>query len=140
MLRGVNARYLALAVVVLGLGYAGFLWLRGETSAPSLSPEEVQGLFLKKGCTNCHDIRNPLVGPSFEAIARRYQGDPDAEQKLFDSVRHGSQGKWYDPRTTTAYGIRRVMPAQDRKKLPDGELRAMVRWILRREWRITEGR
>jgi len=32
------------------------------------------------------------------------------------------------------------MPAQDRKKISDAELRAMVRWILKREWRLTEGR
>ncbi len=140
MLKAANPRYLALAVLVLALAYAGFLWLRGGAGEPALSPEAVQGLFLKKGCTNCHDIRNPLVGPPFEAIARRYQDDPAAEQKLFESVRRGSQGKWYDPRSTTTYGIRRVMPAQDRKKISDAELRAMVRWILKREWRLTEGR
>ncbi len=140
MLRGANARLLALAVAVLALAYAGFLWLRGRPAEAPLSPEATQDLFLKKGCTNCHDVRNPLVGPSFEAIAARYQNDPDAARKLFQSIRRGSRGKWYDPEATTAYGIRRVMPAIDRKKVSDAELRAMVRWILKREWRITEGR
>jgi len=131
MLRGVNAKLLLLAAVVLAGGYLFFtLFKTPPPPEASFSPEEVKGFFHKFGCTNCHDIRNTLVGPSFTAIAERYRGEKDAEEKLYKSVREGSQGRWYDPTSTTIYGIRRVMPPQDEKRVPDAELRAMVRWIL----------
>ncbi len=131
MLRGANRNLLVLAAVVLALAAGAFFYLR-RPPPPALAfpPEKVKGFFHKYGCTNCHDTKNPLVGPPFAAIAERYKGDPRAEEKLFKSVREGSQGKWFNPNAVTIYGIRKVMPAQDRKRVPDLELRAMIRWIL----------
>ncbi len=131
MLRGANRNLLALATAVLVLAAGAFFYLRRPPPPPDFSPEVVKDFFHKFGCTNCHDVKNPLVGPPFEAIAARYKGDPRAEEELYKSVREGSRGKWFDPNTTTIYGIQRVMPAQDRKRVPDPELRAMIRWILK---------
>ncbi len=132
MLRGANRSLLTLATAVLVLAVAAFFLFRRPPPSPSYSPQEVKDFFHKYGCTNCHDVRNPLVGPPFIAIAERYKGDPMAEQRLFRSVREGSRGRWFDPNSTTVYGIQKVMPAQDRKRVPDPALRAMIRWILER--------
>jgi len=134
VLRGANQRYLALAAGVLAAAALVFFWWRGAEPEPTFTPEEVKNIFHKKGCVNCHDIRNPLVGPPFEAIAERYASDPEAEEKLVRSIREGSEGRWFGPDATTIYGIKKVMPANDRERLSDAEVRAMVRWILERGW------
>jgi len=130
MLRGANRSLLLLALAVLIVAAGVFWYLRTPPPPPEYSPEEVKGFFQKHTCTNCHDIRNPLVGPPFEAIAERYKNDPHAEEKLFKSVREGSRGKWYDPKSTTTYGIQKVMPPRGPDRVPDDHLRAMIRWIL----------
>ncbi len=132
MLRGANRNLLFLATAVLLLGAGAFFYLRRLPPPPAFPPEKVKGFFHKYGCTNCHDTKNPLVGPPFVAIAERYKEDPRAAEKLFKSVREGSQGKWFNPDAVTIYGIQKVMPPQDRKRVPDPELRAMIRWILER--------
>jgi len=122
---------LLLALFVLVLAVGAFLYLKKPPPPPpQYTPEEVKGFFQKHTCTNCHDIKNPLVGPPFQAIAERYKDDPKAEEKLFKSVREGSRGKWYDPNSHTIYGIQKVMPPRGPDRVPDDHLRAMIRWIL----------
>lgn len=89
-------------------------------AAPTLSDEEVKGLFLGRGCVNCHDVDRSLVGPSFVAVAERYAGLPDAEATLFASLREGSLGRWGSG----------AMPVQRAGKVSDAEAAAMVAWIL----------
>jgi cytochrome c len=88
--------------------------------AGTLAPEEIKDLFLARGCVNCHDVHNLLVGPSFAAIAERYRGEPQAETVLLASLRQGSQGLW---------GAE-AMPVHRVGQISDEEAEAMVRWIL----------
>ncbi|MEZ0361843.1 MAG: c-type cytochrome [Hydrogenobacter sp.] len=75
-------------------------------------------LFKLRGCTNCHDTKRPLVGPSFEDIAQRYGGEENKEV-LVKSIMEGSCNKW---------GVRyRCMPPQ---RVEKEEAERMVDWIL----------
>jgi len=48
------------------------------------------------GCINCHRVKATVVGPSWEAIAQRYQDVPRAEARalLIERVKKGSSGNW----------------------------------------------
>lgn len=120
-----------LLVIVLALATLAaltFAWRapRGADAPPEAvaatipSADEVKGLFLSRGCVGCHDVRRPLVGPAFVAVAERYADLPDAESVLLASLREGSQARW-------GAG---AMPMQRAGKLGDDEAIAMVRWIL----------
>jgi cytochrome c len=79
----------------------------------------VKELFRIRGCTDCHDTRRFLVGPSFLEVAERYRRVKDAEEKLIRSIREGSCNKWK--------GRYECMPPQ---RLEEEEARAMAKWIL----------
>ncbi len=85
---------------------------------PSEKPvPSVKELFRTRGCTNCHDLKKPLVGPPFEDIATRYGGKN--REELVKSVLNGSCGKWK--------GRMECMPPQ---RISEGEARAMIEWII----------
>jgi cytochrome c551/c552 len=73
-----------------------------DRPAPSPAPmagvtlprTDVKNLIHALGCTNCHDMRNPLVGPPFDAVTARYRESPDGAATLAASMRNGSSGKW----------------------------------------------
>jgi len=70
------------------------------------------------GCMACHSPGEPMIGPSFEKIAARYKGRPEAPTVLFESIQRGSRAKW---------GVMVMKPAT---KLSDDEARAIVDWLL----------
>ena len=45
-------------------------------------------------CRVCHQLEAVSVGPSFKAVATRYQGNETAVTQLVQSIRAGSTGKW----------------------------------------------
>ena len=49
----------------------------------------------QNGCLSCHGISQKKMGPSFQAIAKRYKGQPDIIKK---SVVSGSQNRWPEAR------------------------------------------
>jgi len=59
-----------------------------------------------------------MIGPSFEKISARYQGKPDAQNVLLQSIKGGSRGKWG------------VMVMKPDTKLSDDDARAVVDWLL----------
>ena len=75
-----------------------------------------------KGCFDCHALGYRDVGPSFRAIAQRYQFDPEHVNRLPYIIRGGSAGHW---------GERFVMWPQVR--LSNEEVNELVAWILSQE-------
>ncbi len=73
------------------------------------------------GCTVCHAADKALMGPSWQAIAARYKGQPDAAAKLVDKVRKGSVGVWG----------KLPMPPTPADKASDADLKALVSWLLK---------
>lgn len=71
---------------------AGLLFAAGAAHAV----DEAAALEMSKtnGCLSCHSAKEKIVGPSFSAIAEKYQGDKDAVASLVQSIQNGSKGKW----------------------------------------------
>jgi cytochrome c len=82
---------------------------------PARASEE---LAKKHACLACHTVDKKLVGPSYKEVAGKYRSDPGAEGKLADKVKKGSQGVWGQ------------VPMPPNGAVPDGDVRALVKWIL----------
>lgn len=93
----------------------------------------VKQMFRTMGCTNCHDIRNTIGGPSFEAIAERYPPHPDTIRAIVRRVMKGTRGRWSGLPLETC-------PDKMGEGFKDYEIRWMVEWILNREWEQREGK
>lgn len=81
---------------------------------------EGEALAKQSGCLACHAVANKKVGPAFKDVAAKYRGDASAEAKLIKKVRKGGSGVWG----------KMAMPAN--KKVSDGDLKAIVTWVLAR--------
>jgi cytochrome c len=97
--------------LALVLAAAGFF-------APSLPAGASEELAKKHACLACHAVDKKLVGPSYKDIAAKYRSDGGAEAKLADKVKKGSQGTWGQ------------VPMPPNAAVPDGDVRALVKWIL----------
>ena len=74
-------------------------------------------LLSSNACVACHGLTSPIVGPSFQAVARKYSGRPDALEYLSHKIRQGGQGVW----GTLS------MPAQ--AQLKDADARTIAQWL-----------
>ena len=77
-----------------------------------------QALAQKNDCLGCHAVAVKLVGPAFKDVATKYAGQTDAVERLVESVRNGSVGKWGDL----------SMPAHPQLSVAD--TKKLVEWIL----------
>lgn len=73
---------------------AGLFVAGGATAA--LDNQAAEGLMKKYGCGACQAIDKKLVGPAYQEVAAKYQGDATATTKLADKVKNGG----------SAYGAR----------------------------------
>ncbi len=71
-----------------------------------------------KGCMACHGVANKIVGPGYNEIAQKYQGQADAEATLVAKVKSGGQGVWG------------AVPMPPQGHVRDEELAQLVKWIL----------
>lgn len=70
------------------------------------------------GCLGCHGIDQKIVGPSYHEVALKYRGQPDAANKLAESIRKGGAGKWGQ------------MPMPPFTQLSSEELRSLAEFVL----------
>ena len=74
-------------------------------------------LLKSNACVACHGLTSQIVGPSFQAVAEKYAGKPDALDYLSHKIRQGGQGVW-----------RRVpMPAH--AHLKDADAMTIAQWL-----------
>lgn len=78
-------------------------------------------LATQAGCAVCHAADKLLMGPSWQAIAAKYKGQPDAAARLADKVRKGSVGVWG----------KLPMPPTPADKASDADLKALISWVLK---------
>ena len=97
--------------LALAAAAAGLL----ATALPAAANEE---LAKKHACLACHAVDKKLVGPSYKDIAAKYRSDGGAEARLAEKVKKGSQGAWGQ------------VPMPPNAAVPDGDVRALVKWIL----------
>jgi cytochrome c len=93
-----------------------------QATAPAApaKPAKPDALALAKqtACLACHGIGNKVVGPGFTQVAAKYKGDAGAPASLAKKIKQGGSGGWGPV----------PMPAQ--QQLKDGEVQALVAWIL----------
>lgn len=76
-----------------------------------------KNMMLSLDCQTCHKVSEKSIGPSFEAVAKRYQHDPKMVSYLLDKVTKGGSGKWGEV----------AMPAHP--SLKEEDLRQIIGWI-----------
>ena len=92
--------------------------------------KEIKQIAGKYGCLACHDIDKPKNSIPYRVIAKEYQGQPDAVEKLFKSVKFASFGKWQKigPKK---YGMKpRAIYMPRQRSIPPDELRKLLKLIL----------
>ena len=74
----------------------------------------------KSTCMGCHAMERKVVGPSYKAIAARYQNQPRAQviEAMATKIRLGGSGAW---------GVV-VMPANT--KLTEANAKVLAEWIM----------
>lgn len=69
----------------------------GEAVAPAAAPvskEEAMQFAKKTGCFACHAIDKKLLGPAWNDVAARFNGNPEAETYLMNKIAGGGSGAW----------------------------------------------
>lgn len=78
----------------------------------------MQALAEARGCFECHSVDRAGTGPGWRAVAQRYDGVANAENRLVGSIFNGSSRQW---------GLGSAMPAQP---VSVEEARNLAAWIL----------
>ncbi|WP_209328804.1 c-type cytochrome [Lunatimonas salinarum] len=69
-------------------------------------------------CFTCHEEHNRMVGPSFEEIAHKYEGDKSVYPYLSQKIREGGSGVWGDT------------PMNPHPQLSDADIKPMLDYIM----------
>lgn len=72
----------------------------------------------QSACLGCHAVDKKIVGPSFQAVAKKYLNDPNATLFLKNKILKGGSGSWG------------VVPMPANARLSDADLSLLVAWIL----------
>ncbi len=96
--RGIPAQRVNVTAEYLKEGLAPTVAATPAASAPR-STENAQvaaGRRLIEGstCLSCHQTDKPSIGPSYMAVARKYQNDNAATARLIRKIREGGSGVW----------------------------------------------
>ena len=78
-----------------------------------------EALARKNDCLGCHAVATKLVGPAFKDVAAKYAGQSDAPERLVESIRNGSVGKWGD------------LPMPAHPKLSAADAKKLAEWVLK---------
>lgn len=73
----------------------------------------------QNACLGCHAVDKKIVGPSFQAVAKKYAKDPAATAFLKNKILKGGSGSWG------------VVPMPANAKLSDTDVSLLTGWILR---------
>ena len=80
--------------------------------------DPAQKLLAANACLACHTLDKRVVGPSYREVAAKYAGNAGAAGMLARKIREGGSGTWGS------------VPMPPHPQLSDGDLNAMVAWIL----------
>ncbi len=67
----------------------------------------------------CHAVDKKIVGPSFQAVAKKYANDSSANVFLKNKILKGGSGSWG------------VVPMPANAKLNEADVSVLTSWILR---------
>jgi len=103
-----------LAVLAAGLNAS----LAMAAGTPTFDAAAAAQIANKNACFGCHQVARQVVGPSFQQIAAKYQGDPSAESKMALKIKLGGSGVWG------------VIPMPAHPTMSDADLKTVSQWIL----------
>jgi cytochrome c551/c552 len=91
-----------------------------EAAAPATSsePAAVERVLAANGCTACHTLDKPLVGPAFREVAAKYRSQAGAAAQLARKVKEGGAGTWG------------AVPMPAHPQLSDDEALRLAAWVL----------
>jgi cytochrome c len=96
------------------------LFILFSLSAKASSDDTKAAVLAKQSaCLGCHAVYKKIVGPSFQAIAKKYANDPGAIVFLKNKIIKGGSGSWG------------VVPMPANAKLSDADVSLLAGWILR---------
>ncbi|WP_255879963.1 c-type cytochrome [Polynucleobacter paludilacus] len=95
-----------------------FCSLRIPQVHASSDNEKAYVIAKQNACLGCHAVNKKIVGPSYQDVAKKYQGNTNAVVYLKNKIRHGGVGAWG------------VVPMPANTKLSDAELSILSAWIL----------
>lgn len=90
-----------------------------KSEAKDLPQQDMLSLAKKSNCLSCHGIKNKMVGPGLNAIAKKYKSDKNAQAVLISKVKKGTSGTWGD------------IPMPPQTAVSDTDIKALVNWILK---------
>ena len=90
----------------------------GPEAAKKAADAGTLDLATKSGCMACHGMKNKIVGPGYNEIVARYQGQTDGESRLVAKVKAGGQGVWGS------------IPMPPNAHVKDEDVVTLVKWIL----------
>jgi cytochrome c len=102
-----------LGAVMLAALFAALAPMRARAAVP---PGEK--LFESNDCVTCHAIDHQVVGPSYDAVAKKFAGQKDAVATLVDAVKNGHVGTWG------------MVPMPPHPNMSDADIKEIVEWIL----------
>ena len=73
----------------------------------------------QNACMGCHAVDKKVVGPGFQAVAKKYVNDPGAMVFLKNKIIKGGSGSWG------------VVPMPANAKLSNADVSLLASWILR---------
>ena len=85
----------------------------------SIDDTKAVALAKQNACLGCHALDKKIVGPSLQAVAKKYANDPKATAFLKNKILKGGSGSWG------------VVPMPASAKLSDADVSLLVGWILR---------
>jgi len=112
-----------------------FALLRPAVASDGMD-KNVRAVARERGCMLCHDLepaqataeQTLAAAPSFREIARRYEGDKNAAQRLTRTVLQGTGGRPGDRHWAGKAGSDRMLP--NAAEITPEEARSLVTWIL----------
>ena len=90
----------------------------GPETAKKAADAGTLELATKSGCMACHGMKSKIVGPGYNEVVARYQGQTDAESRLVAKVKAGGQGVWGS------------IPMPPNGHIKDEDITTLVKWIL----------
>lgn len=84
----------------------------------SFAQAETPPLLESKNCVLCHTLDKRIIGPSYKEIAKKYQDDKEAKDRLALNIVGGSSGVWGK------------LAAPASPQVSEEEAKALAAWIL----------
>jgi cytochrome c551/c552 len=88
-----------------------------DAAEPEVEATNPTDLLAANGCLACHQMDKALVGPAFNAIREKYQGQSDAVAYLSGKIRAGGSGVWGS------------MPMPPMAQVDDAALATIATWL-----------